>query len=144
MIQNDKSFCINLIDLGTFQFLFWIIFTLYGMMMSFFSFLVMWIDSYESIQLIPQNPNISICVQQSKTSMWRGCSPLVSIKRVGGRKLKINWFRLLATQIEMSPKEVTSYFSILDMWIDFTWVSIHLTHACISSIIIHHVSLDQC
>ncbi len=32
MIQNDKSFCINLIDLGTFQLLFWIIFTLFGMM----------------------------------------------------------------------------------------------------------------
>ena len=32
MIQNDKSFCINLIDLGTFQSLFWIIFTLYGRM----------------------------------------------------------------------------------------------------------------
>ena len=67
MIQNDKSFCINLIDLGTFQLLFWIIFTLYGMMMSLFSFLVMWIDSYESIQLIPQSPNISICVKQSRT-----------------------------------------------------------------------------
>ena len=32
MIQNDKSFCINLIDLGTFQLLFQIIFTLYGVM----------------------------------------------------------------------------------------------------------------
>ena len=31
VIQNDKSFCINLIDLGTFQLLFRIIFTLYGM-----------------------------------------------------------------------------------------------------------------
>ena len=67
MIQNDKSFCINLIEMGIFQLLFWIIFTSYGMMMSLFSFLVMWIDSYESIQLIPQNPNISIRVKQSKT-----------------------------------------------------------------------------
>ncbi len=65
---------------------------------------------------------------------WIDFLVLVSIKRVGGRKLKINWFRLLVTQIEMSPKEVTSYFSILDIWIDLMWVSIHLTHACISSI----------
>ncbi len=47
-------------------------------MMSLFSFLVMWIDSYKSIQMIPQNPmnqsnwflkiTFSIHVQQSKAS----------------------------------------------------------------------------
>ncbi len=47
-----------------------------------------------------------------------------------------NWFLKIPT----SPQEVTSYFSILDMWIDFMWVSINLTHACISSTKTQHVS----
>ncbi len=74
MIQNDKSFCINLIDLGTFQFLFWIIFALYGMMTPCdVSFII-----FGHMDWFPQNQSnwflnipisdISICGKQSEAS----------------------------------------------------------------------------
>ncbi len=44
MIQNDKSFCINLIDFGTLQLLF-----------GNKSFLASWIDSDFSIRINPYN-----------------------------------------------------------------------------------------
>ena len=50
---HEKWILMNLIDLGTFQ---------NYPVTSYLSFLAMWIDLYESIQLKPQDPSSSICV----------------------------------------------------------------------------------